>query len=269
MDKIILDVTNPFGPDVSRLPKCMLIATYGIKAGSHMQYTDDFLSQFPNLKVVSRVGAGVDNIDHEYCQAHGIAIENTPDAPTQAVAEYVLYQILNNIRNYHDSTWNNKLVGKQISQLTVGIIGNGRIGKRVAKLLQPFGCELLINDIVPEKSHCTIENLFRFSDVITVHIPLNKENHHFINQRLLNTMLPAVIFINTSRGDVVNEVDLQAFLREHSSSKAILDVFSHEPYNGPLTNFANCTITPHIAWATSKAEADMHFQATENAQKYK
>ena len=241
--------------------------TFAIIAGLE-KYDAEVLSTYPNLKVISRKGSGIDNIDEEYCKEHGIVIENTPYAPVQAVAEYVIFQILNHIRKFNESTWENKKIGKELKSLTVGIVGNGRIGSKVHHLLLPFGCDILVYDILPDLSNCSKELLFNSSDIITLHIPLCTGNYHFIDSVSLSWMKSDAILINTSRGSIINEEELFDHLVENPNMTAILDVFSVEPYGGMLKRLRNTVITPHIASYTDVARKNMEIQAIENCKKY-
>ena len=241
--------------------------TYAIMAGLE-KFDAEVLTQYPNLKVISRIGSGIDNIDEDHCKEHGIIIENTPDAPVQAVAEYVVYQILNYLRDYNTSTWQNKKMGKQLNNITVGIVGNGNIGSKVYNLLQPFGCEILIYDIIPDLADCGVEWLFHASDIITLHIPMCKGNYHFVGKKLLSCMKKEACLINTSRGDIIDEQSLYEQLVKKPNMTAILDVFSKEPYDGALKELKNVIMTPHIASSTYIAQFNMRSQAFENCRKH-
>jgi D-3-phosphoglycerate dehydrogenase len=241
--------------------------TFAILAGIE-KYDAEVLAQYPNLKVISRRGSGIDNIDEDYCKEHGIAIENTPYAPVQAVAEYVVFQILNHIRKFNESTWDNKKIGKELKSLTVGIIGNGNIGSKVHYLLLPFGCEINVYDIIPDLSNSTKEWLLHTSDIITIHIPMCKGNYHFIGKRLLSLMKKDACLINTSRGDIIDEEALFDILVDNPAMTAILDVFSQEPYEGKLKTLKNTVLTPHIASYTDVARKNMEIQAIANCMKY-
>lgn len=241
--------------------------TYGLIVGTE-KITAEYMSRFKNLKVVSRIGSGIDNIDADYCKQHGIAIENTPDAPRQAVAEYVVFQMLNYVRNFNGSTWENKKIGKELKDQKIGILGNGNIGSMVYNLLSGFGCEISVHDVIPDLSDCSVEWLFANCDIITIHIDLCKPNYHFVDKKLLSLMKPTACLINTSRGDIINESHLYEMLCNFPAMTAILDVFSVEPYDGPLKTLKNTVMTPHIASYTDTARRNMEDQAWKNCQKY-
>lgn len=258
----------------------------GIIAGRE-KYDKTVFNECPNLKVISRMGSGVDNINLEDAKEHNITVLNTPDEPVEAVAELAVAQMLNLLRglpNYYRepiSYWTKK-TGKRLSDMRVGIIGFGRIGQRVCKLLQPFECkkiyaydvlnltDILLRDVdYGEFTFEPLERLLHESDIVTIHIPLNPPNNeNFINKELLKHMKETAYLINTSRGKVLNEKDLYDFLISNRLAGAALDVFTTEPYHGKLRELKNVFYSPHIGSFTDETRKAMEFKAFQNCIEY-
>lgn len=162
-------------------------------------YNRETIELAKDLKVISRVGIGLDNVDYEACKNQGIQIANTPEAPSDAVADLTVAQIFNLLRGLYisnksvkDGRWK-RITGLSIRQIKVGILGVGRIGGRVINRLNPFGASILACDIIPNEEIKGVtwvdkDTLFRESDLISVHIPLNKRNHHFVGMEELSMM---------------------------------------------------------------------------------
>jgi D-3-phosphoglycerate dehydrogenase len=262
----------------------------GIIAGREI-FDKEVFNVCPNLKVISRVGIGIDNIDLKEAKKRNIKILTTLDIPTDAVAELVIGQMINisrNISNYHKYRFkNDRIMGKCLKDLTVGIIGFGRIGKRVCEFLQPFNCKrIYANDIFDYNefrkngnenfwqdnifSFESLDKVLRESDIITLHIPLNPPNNeNFFNKDLLKNMKRDAFLINTSRGKVVNEDDLYEFIKNEKIAGAALDVFVNEPYQGKLKNLTNKVFcTPHIGSYTFETRKEMEINAFENCIDY-
>ena len=248
----------------------------GVIAGTE-SYDDDILIGAPYLKAISRMGVGYDNIDVDYCLDNNITVTYTPDAPSGSVAELTVAQILGMIRNTQnyntlmsDGKWH-KRIGKLISELTIGVIGVGRIGQRVINLLQPFKPkEIYAIDTDHEKLYQfskkreiilsqDLKQLLNNSDVVTVHIPGSPENKHLINDDFLCNMKQGSFLVNTSRGSILDEGSLM----EHAPKLAgvALDVFDEEPYSGALRYYNNVFMTPHVGSLTLTARIEMETQA--------
>ena len=269
------DKTFEFRTACEKLPMDLLINELkeynpdGIIAGLET-YDRSIFKLCPNLKVISRVGSGIDNIHLKDAEEFGIKVLNTPFEPVQAVAELVIAQIINLLRHipkYHkfDKLFNNKVLGKNLSDCTVGIIGYGNIGKKVAQLLRPFGTKLLIHDINFDIGTKPLDFVLENSDIVTLHIPLNPPNNvKFFNRWKFEHMKEGSFLINTSRGAVVDEADLYKFLTNGHLAGAALDVFETEPYNGVLRFLPNVLATPHIGSSTVGARKAMEMKAFEN-----
>jgi D-3-phosphoglycerate dehydrogenase len=249
----------------------------GIIAGTE-PLTEEVLRQLPRLKAISRCGTGLDNVDVEAAKKRGIAVRTTPDAPTQAVAELAIALVLSMLRqiNFMDKqvrsgAWS-KEMGRLLSGKTVGIIGLGRIGRRVAELLRPFGVKILGSEpksdrkwVKENKVRLTsLEELLRESDVVTLHIPYTKENRNLINAKRLKIMKRGAILINTSRGGLVDEGVLYQALKAGHLGGAALDAMVTEPYHGPLKGLDNVILTPHVGSYALEARVQMEIEATKN-----
>ncbi|MBI4342269.1 MAG: phosphoglycerate dehydrogenase [Candidatus Omnitrophica bacterium] len=249
----------------------------GIIAGIE-RYDQTVLEHLPQLRVISRVGAGVDGIDHEAARARGIVVASTPDAVSPAVAELTVGLLLDLIRAISASDaqvrrgrWE-KRMGRLASELTVGLIGLGRIGRRVAALLGEFGARVIGCDVRPDpawaKEHGVAlrerDALLAESDVVTLHVPYEPLLHHAIGARELGLMKRGSFLINTSRGGLVDETALAQALASGHLAGAALDVFEQEPYEGPLCGMDQVILTPHIGSYARQARIEMERQAVEH-----
>lgn len=224
------------------------------------------------LKVISRCGGGVDNVDLITAKELGIKVINTPDAPVVAVAELTIGLILNLLRKVSlmNTTMRNgkwgKLMGNLLHKKRVGIKGFGRIGKKVAELLRPFGCEIAYSDPFVEDGlfglrRLSLEELLGWADIVSIHVS-TKET--LVGRKEFQLMRKGAWLINASRGGVVEESVLYEYLKSGYLSGAALDVFSDEPYVGPLKDLENVILTPHIGSYAMEARAEMEKQAVEN-----
>lgn len=231
----------------------------------------------PNVRVVGRAGVGLDNIDIDACQSRGIKVVYTPDANTQAVVEFVFRLLLEAVRPVHRLTapaspdrWKQlraETVGRrQLNELTLGILGLGRIGKRMAAIGRAFGMRVVYHDlesIAPNDRQgaepVSVNDLCQQADVFSIHIDGRAENRRVVNEGMLRLMNPNVIFVNTSRGFVVDHHALAAFLTDHPDAAALLDVHEPEPIDAsnPLLGLPNAKLFPHIASRTESAMTNM------------
>ncbi len=221
------------------------------------------------LKIIARHGVGIDNIDIEAATEKGIVVTYTPQANSDSVAEYAIALILNIMRmipKLHNLTINggwNRILGYELMGKTVGIIGFGGIGRRVAKKLGGFDVKILVYDpyvkeddirkigAIPSK----LDELLKTSDIVTLHVALTPETKHLINREKLKLMKSTAYLINTSRGAVIDEKALYEALKKKWIAGAALDVFEEEPINpkNPLLTLDNIIVTPHNANFTLEA----------------
>lgn len=229
----------------------------------------EVLKNVVKLKIIARHGVGVDNIDLNAATEKGIVVTYTPQANADSVAEYTIALILNVMRmitklhnNTVNGTWN-RILGYELMGKTVGIIGFGGIGKRVARKLSGFDVKILVYDpYIGEEdirkfgaNPTTLDELLRNSDIVTLHVILTEETKHLINSERLKLMKKTAYLINTSRGAVVDENALYTALKEGWIAGAALDVFEQEPIDpkNPLLTLDNIIVTPHNANFTLEA----------------
>lgn len=246
---------------------------------SHLQGADGLLAgleplnaavfqKCPDLKAIARIGIGMDNVDQTAAGQYGIKVSNTPEGPTDAVAEMVLTVLLNICHNIigsnedvHRRIWK-KRMGKSISELTVLIVGYGHIGRRTANLLKGLGTEILIYDKYnTAASTCSLEEGIRRADVITLHASGNEE---IISEELFGDMKEGVILLNSARGGLISEQALYRALKSGKVSAFWGDALWTEPYDGILCECENAILTPHICTYTSSCRKSMEHQAVMN-----
>jgi len=229
----------------------------------------EVLKNAVRLKIVARHGVGVDNVDLKAATEKGIVVTYTPQANSDSVAEYTVALILNIMRmipKLHNTTaaggWS-RILGYELMGKTVGIVGFGGVGKRVAKKLSGFDVKILVYDpYVGEEEvkrlggePATLEELLKNSDIVTLHVTLTSETRHLMNGERLKLMKNTAYLINTSRGAVVDEEALYRALKERWIAGAALDVFEQEPLDpkNPLLALDNIIVTPHNANFTLEA----------------
>ena len=245
--------------------------------------TEEVFKNAPNLKLISRVGIGLDGIDFELCRKYGVRVVYTPDAPTMAVAELCVGLILDLARkiSYTDKAikngiWN-RYMGTLLYGKTVGVFGMGRIGKSLIHLLSPFNVNFKVYDIEPDLAFgklyniafVTKEEVLKVSDIISVNVPLKDDTRNYIIMDELKMMKQHAILINTARGGIVNEDDLYMALKENIIAGAAIDVFEEEPYKDKLITLDNVILTCHMGASTIDSRTDMEVQAIEEVIRYK
>ena len=247
---------NPFAARLTEEQVIDLLGTdtIGLIAGLE-PLTQNVLKSAKSLKVIARVGTGLDSVDLVAAKELGITVLNTPDAPTKAVAELTIAHILGLLRNVSQAdrqvrvgVWKG-LMGSLLESKTVGIVGFGRIGKRVATLLSAFGASVIISDAQVEQSdypNIELDELCIKSDILSLHLPYNEATHHIINEKNLNLMKKGSYIVNISRGGLVDETALLAALKSGHLAGAALDCFEQEPYEGELRNLETVQITAHM-----------------------
>ena len=224
--------------------------------------TKEYIDQAPNLKLIIRGGVGIDNIDVEYAKTKGIDVRNTPEASSVAVAELVITHMLaiqHNLVKAHNTTKNGEWIKKQLKghelyHKTLGLLGIGRIAREVFKRAKAFDMNIITCDPYACYDECQqVErgDLFKDSDIISLHVPLTDETKGIINKETISTMKDGVIIINTARGKLINEHDLADALKSGKVKYAGLDVFESEPPEGsPLLECDNVLLTPHLGAQT-------------------
>ena len=232
------------------------------------------------LKLISRLGVGLENIPSDLCIKKGIKVTFTPDSVTPAISELTLALILATCRNISKMDKYIKLkkwkreTGYQIKDNVIGIIGFGRVGKRVVELLGAFKPKMiLIHDVFIDKDEfekfkerglniesVTFHDLIKIADVISIHLPLNNETKNLISMPEFIMMKKTCSIINTSRGGIVNELDLYKAIKKKEIRSAGLDVFEIEPYSGLLCDMDNIILSPHQGSATVDCRLKMELE---------
>jgi len=239
---------------------------------SRTKVTKEIIEAGKRLKLVCRAGVGLDNIDLRAAEERGIKVFNTPEAPAEAVAELSVGLILSLARSIpqadltmKEGKWiKSKLTGWELKGKTLGTIGLGNIGERVAKLAKAFGMNILITKRTPpdpallkelEAEFVPLSELLRRSDVVTIHIPYTAETHHMIGEKELQLMKEGAYLVNTSRGPIVDESALLKALQSGRLGGAALDVYEFEPpKDWTLMRLPNVVCTPHIGAETEEAQ---------------
>ncbi|MEC8735072.1 MAG: NAD(P)-dependent oxidoreductase [Planctomycetota bacterium] len=249
----------------------------GLVVRTYTRVDDELLDRLPALKVVARAGVGIDNIDVAACRARGVEVVYAPASSTHAVAEYVLALLCDALRprDYLDgaadrATWSglrrDLVATRQFDELTLGILGLGRIGGTVAGFARALGFEVLYHDLrtIPESSRSGAtpvgcEELFERSDVLTVHVDGRAGNRGVIGRGLLDRLPEGAVLLNTSRGFVFDGEGLRGWLAARGDARAYLDVHDPEPppAGDPLLALPNAFLLPHLASRTSTAMARM------------
>ncbi|MEM3102374.1 MAG: D-2-hydroxyacid dehydrogenase [Candidatus Caldarchaeum sp.] len=229
-------------------------------------------SGLPTLRVVGRAGVGLDNVDVEFASRHGVKVLNTPEAPTNSVAELVVGLMIAVARKVawcdrmmRTGKWpKHEAMGVELAGKTLGVVGYGRIGRAVARIAHAMGMRVLAYDVIPipadvlkeaEARLTSLEDVLRNSDVITLHVPLTPETRRFINSEKIGMMKPSAILVNASRGEVVDEEALYEALSTGRLAGAGLDVFEREPPTGSkLLLLDNVVATPHVGAQTYEAQ---------------
>lgn len=276
-------VINPIGRKLKEEELAELIGDFDILIAGTEPITSYVLSKAPKLKLISRVGIGLDNVDLLEAQKRGILVSYTPDAPAPAVAELTIGLMLSLLRNIHlankqmhDGEWN-RYFGRRIPEITIGIIGVGRIGGRVLRRLSAFGTpRILVNDLNPNKDvtdklkleWVDKDTIFKEADLISLHLPLTLYTKNLITKHQLLSMKKDALIINTSRGGIINEGDLFQTLDGGHLAGAAIDVFENEPYMGDLAKIERCILTSHMGSMSIDCRIKMEIEATEEAVRF-
>ncbi len=255
----------------------LLARAEGLVVRTYTRVDAALLAGGPRLRVVGRAGVGLDNIDLAACAARGVRVVSTPDANSQAVAEFALALIVDAARPrlMLDRALDAKEWGRlrkelraprQLSEMTLGVLGLGRIGARVARMGVGIGMDVVYHDIreipVDQRmgaSSVSLAELCARADVLTVHVDPREANRRLVNTPFLAMCKPTVVLINTSRGLVLDDLALAGFLRRNPKAQALLDVHDPEPFGPdyPLLGLPNAHLSPHIAAATATAQENM------------
>lgn len=271
-------VLNPFGRKLTEEEVLDLAqGCVGIVAGVEPLHAE-VLERLPDLRCISRVGVGLQNIDLEAARKRGIAVRNTPDGPSLPVAELAVglaFAVLRRIpladRNLRSGKWV-KEMGALLTGKTVGVVGIGRIGRTAADLFLGLGCHVVASDPAPDQAWLEgrsiemlpLNDLLRQSDVVALHLGVDPEAPPVIGAAEIELMKPDAVLLNLARGEAVDEQALYGALKSGRVAGAGLDVFQNEPYQGPLAELEEVVLTPHLGTYAREARLQMELDAVEN-----
>lgn len=274
---------NPIGRKLKEDELAEMVTDFDVLIAGTEPITDKVMGKAKSLKLISRVGTGLDSVDLLAAEQRGIRVSYTPDAPAPAVAELTIGLMLSLLRSVHVANaqmhrgeWQRHF-GRRISEVTVGVIGAGRIGGRVLRGLSGFGMpRVLVNDTQPyphlfpelELEWVEKETIFREADVVTLHLPLTTQTKNMVRREQLLQMKKDAIIINTARGGIINEQDLEAVMKAGYLSGAAIDVFNLEPYLGGLASVERCLLTSHMGSMSVDCRTRMEIEATEEAVRF-
>ena len=271
---------NPLGRKLKEDELAEMATDFDVLIAGTEPITEKVMAQAKCLRLISRVGIGLDSVDLLAAERRGIQVSYTPDAPAPAVAELTIGLMLSLLRSVHvvnaqmhRGEWQRHF-GRRIPEVTIGIIGTGRIGGRVLRRLSAFGTpRILVNDVHPDPrvapelklEWVDKEAIYRDADVISLHVPLTAQTKNMIRRDHLLSMKKDAVIINTARGGIINEQDLVAVMTAGHLSGAAVDVFNNEPYDGELTKIERCLLTSHMGSMSIDCRMRMEIEATEEA----
>ncbi|MBP7507939.1 MAG: phosphoglycerate dehydrogenase [Prolixibacteraceae bacterium] len=264
-------INNPFGRKLTKQELIDLLpGVKGLIAG--LETLDEEVMMKSELKVISRCGSGMSNVDQEAAKRAGIKVFSTPNGPTSAVAELTLGAMLNLLRmitpmdrDLHNGKWTKK-TGMQIENKTILIIGFGRIGRKVASLLKPFDVKIIVVDPFMEKAVdgvtiLPIDKALPVADIIIIHSSGEKQ---IIGENEFKIIKKGAFILNAARGELVNEDALIKALENGTIAGAWFDTFANEPYSGPLIRYPQVLLTPHVGSYTQECRKSMEMESVDN-----
>lgn len=257
----------------------------GILIRSATKLKAEIIGHCKNLKVIGRAGVGVDNVDIDTATKNKILVMNTPLGNLEATAELtigLMFSLMRHIHlaspSTHEGKWEkSKFLGTELKGKTLGIVGFGNIGQRVAEIASVIGMKIITNsasasdDILSKfnASKVSTDELISTSDVISLHTKLNDETKNMFNAKSLKSMKPSSVLINCARGGLINEADLKVALDNDVIAAAAVDVYETEPAtNSPLFNAKNLLLTPHLGASSKEAQSNVAIDVAEQVADY-
>ena len=274
---------NPLNKKLTEDELAEMVTDFDVIIAGTEKISSKVMERATNLKMISRVGIGLDSVDLLAAEERGIIVSYTPDAPAPAVAELTLSFMLTLLRSVHvsssemhDGRWH-RFFGRRLPEVTIGIIGVGRIGTRVLNRTKGFGTpRILVNDVMPNREldrefkleWASKEKIYQEADIISLHVPLTHLTKNMIRKEQLLGMKEDAIIINTARGGIINEQDLYDVMKAGHLSGAAIDVFDFEPYDGQLSEIQRCLLTAHMGSMSVDCRTRMEIEATEEAVRF-
>jgi len=274
---------NPLNKKLTEDELAEMVTDFDVIIAGTEPITAKVMERASNLKMISRVGIGLDSVDLLTAEKRNITVSYTPDAPAPAVAELTLGMMLTLLRSVHVSNaemhegkWH-RFFGRRLAEVTIGIIGVGRIGTRVLNRTKAFGTpRILVNDTMPnlelnrdfKLEWVSKECIYKEADIISVHVPLTHLTKNMITKEQLLSMKEDAMVINVARGGIINEEDLYDVMQSGHLSGAAIDVFDFEPYEGPLREIQRCLLTAHMGSMSVDCRTRMEIEATEEAVRF-
>ena len=276
---------NPLNKKLTSNELAEIVTDFDVIIAGTEQISKEVMDKATNLKMISRVGIGLDSVDLLEAEKRNINLSYTPDAPAPAVAELTIGMMLVLLRSMHVSNsqmhsgaWH-RFFGKRLSEVTIGVIGLGRIGLGVLRHLKGFGSpRILVNDVYTNQKKnisqefnvewVEKEKIYQEADIVSLHLPLTSLTKNLIQKKQLLSMKKDAIIINTSRGGIINENDLYNVMHSGHLSGAAVDVFENEPYNGPLKKIERCLLTSHMGSMSVDCRVKMEIEATKEVIRY-
>jgi D-3-phosphoglycerate dehydrogenase / 2-oxoglutarate reductase len=267
-------ISVDYRPTITRDELLSVVGGYdGLIIRSRTKVDREVLDHGSKLKLVARPGTGLDNVDLEYAKKKGVTVVNSPESLVEAVAEHVTLLMLAVSRRLVEADvgtrsgkWEkNSLMGKELKGKTLGIVGLGRIGRRIAEIAKVLGMSVVVYDVITIPQSVLaglnakvvgLDELFSSSDFVTLHVPMTPETSRLVDAARLSQMKKGAVVINTSRGGVVDEEALASALKAGRLGGAALDVFEKEPPSGSILSAPNAILTPHIGGQTEEAQSN-------------
>lgn len=262
-----------YRPDITRDELLKVAGDYeAFMVRSRTKIDRPVLEKATRLRLVARPGTGLDNVDVDYAKSRGVTVVNSPESLVEGVAEHVILLMLALSRKLVQADtgtkagrWEkNSLMGTELRGKVLGVVGLGRIGRRIAEIAKTLGMSVLFYDVIaipPEvvsglgAKVVSLDEVFSAADYVTLHVPMTPDTAHMVGTPRLERMKPTAFLINTSRGGVIDEDALAAALRAGRLGGAALDVFEKEPPSGAILSAPNTILTPHIGGQTEEAQA--------------
>jgi D-3-phosphoglycerate dehydrogenase len=274
---------NPHNTRLTEEQLAELVTDFDVIIAGTEKITDRVMARATKLKLISRVGVGLDGVELMAAKKRGIQVSYTPEAPAPAVAELTLGLMLTLLRSVHianaqihQGKWK-RIFGRRLAETTIGVIGVGRIGTRVLRRTVSLGTpRILVNDLAPKYElgrefkldWVTKERIYEEADIITLHLPLTRLTKNMIQRDQLMSMKRDAMIINTARGGIINEHDLSEVMKSGHLSGAAIDVFEHEPYIGALAEIDRCLLTAHMGSMSVDCRTRMEIEATDEAVRF-